>query len=226
MLMLAAGSYNFFCMDANKKFRYLALVFLFLVSCMQKKEQRKIKVGIVPLKSFSPAASDTVKKAIESFYGFETLLLPKRQIPPNAHVNIKSPRYRADSILLFLNGIRPRTFDHLLGLTDSDISVTMKDENGKVKEPYELYADWGVLGYGNKPGAASVVSSFRLDTAHPRFYERLKKVALHELGHNMGLDHCPSDYCLMRDANEKLSGIDQEGLLLCESCKQKLGIKQ
>lgn len=49
---------------------------------------------------------------------------------------------------------------------------------------------------------------------------RLRKVAVHEFGHNLGLPHCPNKNCVMTSAAEKLTTIDNEKLALCKNCKK------
>ena len=51
--------------------------------------------------------------------------------------------------------------------------------------------------------------------------QRLQKVAVHEVGHNRALDHCPNAGCVMRSAAEHLSTIDQEQATFCSDCRQK-----
>ena len=53
--------------------------------------------------------------------------------------------------------------------------------------------------------------------------ERLKKVCMHEIGHNLGLPHCEqSTTCVMRDAAEKIATVDNVELKLCEHCKARI----
>ena len=53
--------------------------------------------------------------------------------------------------------------------------------------------------------------------------ERLQKVVIHEVGHNLGLPHCKVDSrCVMRDAAEKIQTIDEVDAALCEACKSSL----
>ena len=54
------------------------------------------------------------------------------------------------------------------------------------------------------------------------FFERIKKVCVHELGHNFGLPHCPTITCVMEDAKETIKTIDNEELRLCEKCLAKI----
>ncbi|MFZ6014024.1 MAG: matrixin family metalloprotease [Bacteroidota bacterium] len=60
------------------------------------------------------------------------------------------------------------------------------------------------------------------NTDRENFLSRLKKVALHEIGHNIGLDHCSSTECFMRDAAETITTVDRVGCSLCEICKRNL----
>ena len=55
-----------------------------------------------------------------------------------------------------------------------------------------------------------------------KFVERLKKVTMHELGHNLGLPHCPNNHCFMQDAAETIKTIDGVELNLCEECRDQL----
>jgi archaemetzincin len=120
-------------------------------------------------------------------------------------------RYRAERLLEFLAGRMPSDGWRILGLTSVDISTT----KGKV-------ADWGILGLGELPGSTSVISSFRCrKTARNKTHaiERLAKVAVHEIGHTLGLPHCPELACLMEDANGKVGTVDRERDF-CQRCRQ------
>jgi archaemetzincin len=161
--------------------------------------------------------------AIEKNHNIKPSILKGIQIPAQAFVNIKTPRYRADKLIRYLRNQRPDTIDYIVGLTHQDISVTSTDNSGNVKKPESKYEDWGVFGYGFRPGESCIVSTFRLgSSSDKRFFDRLKKVSLHELGHNFGLDHCESAKCVMRDAAETIRTIDSVNAGLCDLCKEKL----
>lgn len=119
--------------------------------------------------------------------------------------------------------IKPDTVSHILGLTKVDISVTKYGDDGEIKAPEHKYKDWGIFGLGFRPGASCVVSNYRLKHSNKQKYiDRLKKVTLHELGHNLGLPHCPDKHCFMRDAAETIKTIDAVELNLCNLCFNKI----
>ncbi|MHA4809402.1 matrixin family metalloprotease [Flavitalea flava] len=67
------------------------------------------------------------------------------------------------------------------------------------------------------------MSDYRLRTEDRiKFEHRIRTVVLHEIGHNMGLTHCPNAHCIMNDANEKISSVDNSSNELCERCHNKL----
>ena len=51
------------------------------------------------------------------------------------------------------------------------------------------------------------------------FHERMVKEAVHELGHTLGLDHCPERVCVMHFSNS-LRDTDVKGRSFCEDCQR------
>ena len=50
---------------------------------------------------------------------------------------------------------------------------------------------------------------------------RMQKIAIHEIGHNLGLQHCADTTCVMQDAVESIKTIDRSTQTYCPACKQK-----
>jgi len=209
---------------------YFISIILLLVSCTKEKvyepEEEKRIVGIQPYEKFSQEDAKLISFVIDSFYRLETKILPTKLLPKTAFIKIKSPRYRADSIIKIQNRNIPKNVYYILGLTNEDISVTKNDKNGQILEPKWKYCDFGVMGLAYKPGKSAIVSKFRIKNKnHKTEMTRLRKVAIHEFGHNLGLSHCPDKKCVMTSAAEKLATIDNEKLALCSKCKKIINYK-
>ncbi len=155
---------------------------------------------------------DAVEQALTAIYALPVRRLPPEPLPKAAYY-FPRKRYRAERLLDFLAPRLPADGWRILGLTGVDISTT-KDR----------YPDWGVMGLANLDGPAGVISRFRCakgaaDAAHAR--TRLAKVAVHEIGHALGLEHCPARGCLMEDAAGKVATTDRE-VDLCAACRGRL----
>jgi archaemetzincin len=152
---------------------------------------------------------ELVRRALTEIIGMETRLLPRSDLPVAAFYPPRR-RYRAEKLLDFLDGRLPPDGTRILGLTAVDISTT----NGR-------FADWGLLGLGRIGGASSVISEFRCrmrSSGPANARERLAKVAVHEAGHTLGLEHCPTRGCLMEDAEGQVATCDRE-YDFCPRCR-------
>ena len=150
---------------------------------------------------------------VTSFYHLP-VVLKSSKLPEYAYYKARN-RYRADSILNFLERYNKNHYRFVAGLTSKDISHT----NGKIK-------DFGIFGLGSLNNKGSISSSFRLkkNVTEAKLLERLQKVVLHEIGHNHGLQNCTSEYpCFMKAAQSKLSTVDNDPMDICKKCRGELG---
>jgi archaemetzincin len=136
---------------------------------------------------------------ISVLYGVTKINIIKETLPSSSYVRDRN-RYRADSILLFLNRLNKGI---TLGITTKDISCTKDNKK-----------DWGVFGLGSSNLKSGIISSYRLKTD-----KDVISTALHELGHIYGLPHCSNPKCLMADANGKYI---EATYWMCDSCKKQL----
>ncbi|MFK8045925.1 MAG: hypothetical protein AB8B72_10555 [Crocinitomicaceae bacterium] len=197
------------------------LVFSFLLACAQPIKDKTI--GIQLFNSFSSEESSAVKDSISKTYHCSVKILPIVEVPLEMVTKIKSFRFRADSLLNLLDRLQPDSIDIMVGLTSTDIAITkINKETGKIKKPISTYTDWAIFGLGRINGVSCVISNYRLKkgASHKKYLKRLTRICNHEIGHVLGLRHCPNSKCLMNDANETIKTIDKSTGNLCKACSK------
>lgn len=168
-----------------------------------------VPLKLQPLGPVPDAELELVGRALGATFDFRVERLPTADMPAEAYY-LPRKRYRAE---LVLAALARQTPGRILGVTALDISTT--------KGPH---ADWGILGLGDIGGRACVISSFRCKRRAPTTHAasvRLAKVAVHEVGHTLGLQHCPNVGCLMEDAAGSVLTLDRESEL-CPRCRDLL----
>lgn len=178
--------------------------------------QGPIAFAIQPLGEVDPAYASLASSAITGTYGFKRVLILPAQPLPKSALSGSGARYRAGRLMDYLDGLRAGRFAKIVGLTTADISTTKGQ-----------FDDWGIFGMANQFGPACIVSTFRLGrgkVAEGLFMGRLKKVVTHEVGHLLGLLHCPTPRCVMQDAMGKIATFDQSSGELCRTCRRALGL--
>ena len=172
------------------------------------------KVNIQPLGQVSPEYIDQVKKSIKSFYGYDCVVLPKKEITKDM---LSKERRRVDADKVLQSN---KSLDNYLFITEKDIC--------HFKSPAS--PEFGILGLGNLYGKTCIVSTFRLKkqvtkekVTKEKILNRLEKVALHEIGHNLGLNHClNSKVCMMHAADGTIKQVDREKVWFCEKCRKQI----
>lgn len=135
--------------------------------------------------------------------GMAAELLSPVALPADAY-DARRGQWRAE---VLLERVREHRGKRVLGVTDRDLYAG--DLNF-------------VFGMAQMPGRAAVISLHRLHAPNRRLFRlRALKEAVHELGHTLGLPHCPNPACVMHFSNS-LADTDRKGPIYCPACLAKL----
>jgi predicted Zn-dependent protease len=169
---------------------------------------------LVPLGKVDPVYVEAVKKEIIGFFGFNVKVLPTVPLTDDILTKNKE-RYDASKILRkFHNKDKKQII-----LTSVDIA--------QVKDSADVRGR-GIFGMGYSGKHTCVVSTKRITGNNN---ERIKKVALHEIGHNLGIkEHCINEICIMKEGKNKkkkesaIERIDAVGYFFCRNCMSEIKI--
>jgi archaemetzincin len=156
-------------------------------------------VVIQPLGHVRQSVLNQAEEAVQTTFSAAVSVRKPMPLPTSAWY---APRRRwlAQSIVHMLPAL-PAT--RVLFVTEQDISV-----------PAHGKQNWGVLGYTN---TNAIFSTFRMH-GDPKL---LHDVTIHELGHSLGLPHCPNKTCVMQDLVGHAATIkNNQGF--CPDCRKKL----
>ena len=173
---------------------------------------------VIHLVPIGPVPKDMIDQAVEGLRAHapvEPVVEQAQGFPASSRTPEKN-RYRAAALLDWLAGLPLEKTGKIMGITESDI-VHPKGSNPR----------WGILGLGSLDGRCSVLSTWRMKrkwenggAPEALVRERLWKIAIHELGHTLGLEHCPTAGCIMEDAHGTVKTTDREKEL-CPSCASR-----
>ncbi len=162
----------------------------------------------------NPGAYNEARDRIREKKEKETTIIESKKELTDDILTDSKTRYEAPRILKKYNSSQ-----NTLLLIEKDIACNNVKRGVK---------EWGIFGLGYRPGKTCEISTFRLKRGvnNSKFKERLQKVCIHEVGHNLGLPHCKKDtLCLMNDANGTISQVDKEKLFFCLNCKKQIGMQ-
>jgi archaemetzincin len=203
----------------------LATTSLLLTGCTKGREnffqpgnQSKI-IALQPLDDYNPKQIDFIRKEIESFYNVKVIVLQSVNLPESFRLESEAKIYSADSILDMLSAKLDNQIIEVVALTHKSIYVLKNKTNnsilGKGVQP--------VFGLADFTGNCAVITDVLFNSIDTIvFQHRLRTTVIHEIGHNIGLDHCASERCIMSEQNGKLSALDKSERDYCNQCRKKL----
>jgi archaemetzincin len=172
----------------------------------------KGKIYILPMARISKQVIDAVVEGLKREFHLEAEVLDEVPLPVDSY---NTDRQQYLSIIV----IEEIALMDLKGLV---LAIAGED----------LYAQGlnFVFGEADPEKGITVISLARLGQEFyggspdpERLTERTVKEAVHEVGHIMGISHCPNPECVMRYSNT-LSHTDRKSSELCPLCKRKLSL--
>lgn len=172
------------------------------------------QIHIAVVGHVTPAMVDAVGTALEGeFHAF--IQKHKSTLVPAIAYESTRGQYDSSVLLEALHRETQKENGKVLGITDLDLFA-----------PVFTF----VFGEAQLNGRVALASFYRLRNS---FYglpdddellaERLKKEAVHEIGHTFGLVHCARPSCVMH-ASSGVEEVDLKGLLLCTACRSAIGL--
>jgi len=152
----------------------------------------------------------------------DTLGLPVKTAESTIHLerfyDANRGQYNSTEILLYLRDLyigNSNTSDKILALLSDDLYI-----------PILTF----VFGEAELGGSVAIASYHRLQNEryglpsdHDLLVDRLRKEALHELGHTFGLIHCAIQECVMHTSNN-VEEIDLKGTSFCAPCMRTISV--
>lgn len=170
---------------------------------------RPPRVLLVNMDNASAALMDTLCTFLSTRFSIQVNTTNRSIFP------YKGSSINTDSALTWLKNLHIHQAEYVVGVTQKNLIRNYS--NGKKKK---------LLGYSELNGHVSVISSYEVSkwkNAEMNFYLRMKKILMHELGHNLGLKHCKSNNgCIMHEQAGSVKNLDKEDIIYCNDCRLKL----
>jgi len=169
------------------------------------------KLGLIQIGPMTDYSLNTLKEQVSrKFPRYQVQTVEPTGEPAEAYDSFRD-QYHSTRILVVLDElVQTAHVELLLGITPLDLFVPSMNF---------------VFGEARCPGRVAVISTARLKPIHPTdpniFGYRVAKEAVHEIGHMLGLKHCPNPLCVMY-FSERLADTDKKQEDFCPECDHNL----
>jgi archaemetzincin len=159
-------------------------------------------LDLIPMGRIDMTAVSVIAANLQTILGLNTRILPVQTEPGHAFM-ARRGQYDAGKILHALAAI-PEGSQFRLAVVPVDIYT-----------PILTF----VFGESQLGGKAAVISLFRTQSNdREKYYNRAAKIAIHEIGHLLGIVHCRTPDCLM-GFSSNLEKLDSLPLRFCQACE-------
>jgi archaemetzincin len=171
-----------------------------------------MKIGILPVGQVEVRALSELQKELIKAYPDTSCSLIRDVLPvPQNAFDKKRNQHNSSVILSEIRAFAANNEEYHRILVVSDVDIFASGLNYVFGEAYS-------------PGKVALISLWRLK---PEFYgqnagsivflSRTLKEAVHEIGHTLGLQHCPKSFCVMHFSNS-IFDTDRKQSLFCGQC--------
>jgi archaemetzincin len=170
----------------------------------------------IDLRPFGPIDSvilSGLREGVHSIFGCPVVIGNQLPIPSEAFSQERN-QYLSD---IFIERLKTRENVGELPLGITDVNLFANGLNF-------------VFGQADRQGGAAVISlnllrqeSYGLPPDDILLMQRSVKEAVHEIGHLLGMDHCPDGNCVMHFSNSLLD-TDIKGTHFCRRCQPRLSL--
>lgn len=172
------------------------------------------RIDLLPLMGTSQDIVNFLTYSLGELFNVPCHILEKK-VPIIQAYNNERKQYHSTEIIRRLLPLAEGNNHYVLGVVDVDLYIPI------------LTFVYGEAQLNNR---CALVSTYRLNQ---QFYglpadeavllRRSEKEAAHELGHTLGLTHCPLFECVMHRSNS-VEGIDIKRSVFCPVCSEQIGI--